>query len=128
MLRRITLLELFIECGENQHKEMAETVGSIDIACEENRDTLIVADMNLNRLRFCDKDYPHNILRDRLLKCMARNNLNTADLGPTYHPLTHEMSSEIDHVCFQQTWKETFVALFIHQLLQIIIHRLQKKM
>ena len=100
MLRRITLLKIFIESGENQYKEMAEIVGSIDVACEENRDTVIVADMSLNRLRFCDKDYPYKGLRDQLLNCLARNNLNAADLGPTYHSLTHEMSSEIDHIMF----------------------------
>ena len=45
--------------GKNQHKEMAEIVSSIDAVCEENRDTLIVSDMNLNKLRFNDKDYPY---------------------------------------------------------------------
>ena len=65
--------------GKNQHKEMAEIVGSIDVACEENRDTVIVADMNLNRRRFGDKDYPYKGLRDQLFNCLARNNLNAAD-------------------------------------------------
>ena len=86
--------------GKNQHKEMAEIVGSIDAAFEENRDTLIVADMNLNKLRFNDKDYPYKGLRDQLLNCLARNDLFAADLGPTYHSLTHNVSSELDHIMY----------------------------
>ena len=92
---------------------MAEIVSSIDAACEEKRNTLIVADMNLNKLRFNDKDYPYKGLRDQLLNCLARNDLVAAVLGPTYHSLTHSMSSELDHITYSASMEEN-ISCSIH--------------
>ena len=64
---------------------------------------LIVSDMNLNRLKFNDKDYQYKSLRDILLNCLGRNDIKAADLGPTFYSNTHETSSELDHIYFSST-------------------------
>ena len=62
-----------------------------------------MGDMNLNKIKFTDKNYKYKALRDILLNCLGRNDVKAADLGPTYHSRTYETSSELDHIYYSST-------------------------
>ena len=64
---------------------------------------LILSDMNLNKLKFENKDYQYKSLRDILLNCLGRNDIKAADLVPTFYSNTHETSSELDHIYLSST-------------------------
>ena len=72
----------------------------MDCINEENKLSIIIGDMNLNKMIYNNPDYPYKKLRDMLLDAVERNDLKVSNLGPTYLSKSNGCQSEIDHVYY----------------------------
>ena len=101
--KKLIVGAVYRQWGKNQQEEMNELTKSIDNAGDENKEMVILSDMNLCKAKFNEKNYPYKILRDKLLNCIARNDLKMADLPPTFQSKSNGATSEIDHIYFSSS-------------------------
>ena len=70
--RHLICSAVYRQWGKNQLSEMNGIIDSIDRVGEENKQHVVMSDMNLDTSRFEEKNYPYKKLRDGLLNCLAK--------------------------------------------------------
>ena len=107
--KKIIITGLYRQWGNNQENEMDQICMIFDKIGDETLDHIIIGDINLDKSRYHEANYRYKSIRDKILTAIYRNDLQMADLGPTYLSKSNGCQSEIDHIYFSSTLQKSVI-------------------
>ena len=78
--KNVIIIGVYRIWTNNQNNEFTNLTELYDKACNEEKEVLILGDMNLNKIKFDELNYPYKFMRDNLLDCLSSNDMKMVDL------------------------------------------------